>query len=101
MTIGVETEGGPVALEDENRRLRQLRFMVDLTANILMQARLTPAEAATLVAATRERALALFPDKSDTYDLILAPRFARLVREFVDGPPPGKVLPFPSRPFAE
>jgi hypothetical protein len=100
MTIGIETEGGPAALEEEARRLRQLRVMVDLTANILMQAHLTHAEAVALLAATRERALALFPDKAETYDLILAPRFARLVREFVDGPDE-KVLPFPRRPLAD
>ena len=94
------TEVGPSALEEESRRLRQLRLMVDLTASILMQAHLTHAEAAALVAATREQALALFPDKADTYDLILAPRFARLVREFVDGPA-AKVLSFPRRPLAD
>ena len=98
MTIGVETGGDRAALEEENRRLRQLRLMVDLTANILMQARLTHAEAVALVTATRERALVLFPDKADTYDLILAPRFARLVREFVDRLGSPRILPFPPRP---
>jgi hypothetical protein len=38
-----------------------------------------------LVAATRRRALELFPDKEETYELILAPRFARLLDEFTDG----------------
>jgi len=82
------------ALADESRRARYLRMIVDLTSNLLVQARMSRGEAETLVAATRRQALELFPDKEDTYELILAPRFARLMDEFV-GPAPGrKVLPF-------
>lgn len=77
---------------DERRRLRLLRMVVDLTTNVLAQGRLTRPEAESLVAATRRRALELFPDKAATYDLILAPRFARLMDEFAG--PPGNVLPF-------
>jgi len=44
------------------------------------------------VAAARKQVLALFPDKEATFDLILAPRFARLVAEFAQ--PSGRVLPF-------
>jgi hypothetical protein len=85
------------AVADENRRLRHLRMIVDLTSSLLVQSRMTRAEAEALVAATRRQALELFPDKADTYDLILAPRFARLMNEFV-GPAPGaKVLPFRNR----
>jgi len=70
------------AVAEENRRLRQLRMVVDLTCSVLMQGRLPADEARELVAAARRRALELFPDKQATYELILAPRFARLVREF-------------------
>jgi hypothetical protein len=70
------------AVAEENRRLRQLRMVVDLTCNVLMQGRLPAEEARELVAAARRRVLELFPDKQTTYELILAPRFARLVREF-------------------
>lgn len=82
------------AVAEEQRRVRRLRTMVDLTTAVLMQGRLTPEEARELVAAARRRALELFPDKEDTYDLILAPRFERLMREFVH---PVRVLPFPPR----
>jgi len=75
-------DADPAALADEKRRLRQLRMVVDLTCNVLMQGRLPRDEAEDLVAAARRRALELFPDKEGTYELILAPRFARLVREF-------------------
>lgn len=83
------------AIAEESRRVRQLRMLVDLTSNLLIQSRMTRAEAEELVAAMRRQALELFPDKEATYDLILAPRFARLMNEFV-GPAPGaKVLRFP------
>jgi hypothetical protein len=78
---------------EERRRLRLLRTVVDLTTNVLAQGRLTRPEAEALVAAARRRALELFPDKASTYDLILAPRFARLMEEFAL-PPAGNVVPF-------
>jgi hypothetical protein len=70
-------------------------MVVDFTSAVLVQGRLTRAEAETLIKAARRQALELFPDKESTYELILAPRFARLLDEFV---PPGqeeaRVLPF-------
>jgi hypothetical protein len=72
--------------DDEPRRLRLLRMVVDFTANVLAQGRMSRPEAEVLVAAARRRVLELFPDKAATYDLILAPRFARLLDEFA-GPP--------------
>lgn len=82
------------ALAEEQRRLRYLRMTVDLTTQLLRQGRLSRPEAEALVAATRRRALELFPDKEATYDLILAPRFARLLDEFVGAGPALRVLPF-------
>ena len=71
-----------------------LRTIVDLTTSILRQSRVGRAEAEALVAASRRRILELFPDKESTYELILAPRFARLVEEFaVAAPPPMPRLP--------
>ena len=89
----------------EARRARQLRMVVDLTSAVLVQGRLTRDEAEDLVAATRRRTLELFPGKEATFELILAPRFARLMAEFVGptGPAPdpsragGRVLPFRPR----
>ena len=83
------------ALQDETRRLRMLRTVVDLTTSILQQGRVSRAEAEALVAASRRRILDLFPDKESTYELILAPRFARLIQEFARPMTlPGRVLPF-------
>jgi hypothetical protein len=73
------------AVAAEARQARQLRMVVDLTSAVLMQGRLSRREGEDLVAATRRRALELFPDKEETYEVILAPRFARLLDEFTDG----------------
>jgi hypothetical protein len=86
------TKERAAAIAEEQQRLRQLRMVVDLTANVLAQGGLTRREAEELVAAARQRVLALFPDKEDTYELILAPRFARLIEENVKRP--ARVLPF-------
>jgi hypothetical protein len=94
--VSAEIESTDEAVAEENRRLRILRTIVDLTSNVLIQGRLSRLEAEALVAATRRRALELFPDKESTYELILAPRFARLMREFV---PAARVLPFPETPL--
>jgi hypothetical protein len=61
---------------------------------VLMQGRLPRAEAERLVAGLREQALALFPGQDQTFDLILAPRFARLLDEFGEASPGARVLPF-------
>jgi hypothetical protein len=90
----MEHEDQDAAVADERRRLRYLRAIVDLTTNVLIQGDLTRREAEQLVAATRRRALELFPDKESTYELILAPRFARLIREFVTGERRSNVLAF-------
>jgi hypothetical protein len=82
------------AIAEEGRRLRYLRMLVDLTSNLLVQGHMSRDEAETLVAATRKQTLELFPDKEFTFDLILAPRFARLMDEFVGPAADAKVVPF-------
>lgn len=85
-------EDRQAAVADEQRRLRQLRTLVDFTANVLAQSRPTRSEGEALVAATRRRAVELFPEGGPTFDLILAPRFARLLDEHTR--PGVKVLRF-------
>jgi hypothetical protein len=55
---------------------------------------MTRRDAEHLVQATRERILALFPDGEETYELVYAPRFRRLIDEFAR-PEPGIVIRFP------
>ena len=82
-----DNEAHAQAIAAEAHRARQLRMVVDLTSAVLVQGRLSRAEAEELVAGARRQALLLFPDKESTYELVLAPRFARLMQEFVGATP--------------
>ena len=69
------------ALSTEEIKLKRLRRLVDFTAALLWQADLTLSEAQKLVADARTRALELFPDKEETFDLIYGSRFRRILAE--------------------
>jgi hypothetical protein len=86
----------PDAVADESRRADVLRRTVDVACALLRQARFTRPEAEAMVAFTRTRALELFPGKEDVFDLVLAPRFARILDELY-APPGARVLPFRRR----
>ena len=66
---------------EENRRVRRLQVVAGLVMNLLRQSDLPVEEAAELVAATRQYALSLFPDKAHVYDMIYEARFKRLMAE--------------------
>jgi hypothetical protein len=68
-------------IREENLKVRRLQIVVDLVMNCLWQEDLPIEEASEMVAATRQFALRLFPDKGSTYDLIYKPRFQRLLNE--------------------
>ncbi len=68
-------------LIEEERRMKRLRFIVDLTQAILMQSDLTLQEAHRLMEDTKKSVLRLFPDKEDVYELIYTPRFHRIIVE--------------------
>jgi hypothetical protein len=65
----------------EERKLRRLRFAMDLTAALLWQAELSLEEAREVVAHAKTKALELFPDKGETFDLIYGSRFRRILAE--------------------
>jgi len=69
------------SLIEEDKKMRRLRFIVDLTAQVLAQERMTIDEALDLLNATRRTVLRLFPGKEDTYDIIYGRRFERILRE--------------------
>ena len=69
-------------LMEEEKKMRRLRFIVDLAQAVLMQqADLTLKEAFTIIRDAKRAALLLFPDKEDVYELIYAPRFRRIIAE--------------------
>ncbi|HET7319607.1 MAG TPA: hypothetical protein VFK23_10760 [Nitrospirota bacterium] len=70
------------ALREEEKKLRLVRFIVDLNQAILMQqADLTLREAFDILSNTRKAVLNLFPDKESVFDLVYSPRFRRIIRE--------------------
>ena len=68
-------------LQEEEKKMRRLRFVVDLAQGVLMQADLTLREAFEIMQDTKKAALALFPDKEHVYDLVYTPRFKRIISE--------------------
>ena len=69
------------AVENENRKIKQLRFCADLTYAVIAQGALTPDEAYIMIESLKKVALTLFPGKEKTFDLIYLPRFKRLLVE--------------------
>ena len=86
----------PADVAEEQRRADRLRRTVDVACALLRQGRFTRAEAEAVVAQARAQALALFPGKDDVFDLVLAPRFRRILDERWP-PARGRVLAFTTR----
>lgn len=90
-------------IQDEDRRARRARMIVDFTANVIMQSGMRRSEAEALVQAARAAVLELFPGREQTYELLYAGRFRRLLDEFTRPDPPdsgsgGGVVPLPGLP---
>lgn len=69
------------ALKLEEAKVQKLRGITNLTVALLCQADLTLVDAQKLIAQTKSKALELFPDKGDTFDLIYGSRFRRILSE--------------------
>ena len=76
-----ETEPDKGEMEEENRRIRTLRLLVDFSLSYLAQTNLPLKEAQAVVEGVKKQALRLFPEKEETFDLIYLPRFRRLLRD--------------------
>ena len=69
-------------LAQEEKKLRYLQLMVDLTMQILYQSEgLTFLEGLEYISNARKFALDLFPKKGPTFDLIYRPRLIRVMQE--------------------
>ena len=77
----LDGEFDKASIEEENRRIRTLRLLVDFALTYLVQTNLSLAEAQAVVQGVKKQALRLFPDKEETFDLIYLPRFQRLLRD--------------------
>jgi len=69
------------SLEDENRRIRYLKMIVNLGLALLRQERLSRREAEQIVESIRRSALRMFPGKESTWEIVYAPRFRRAIEE--------------------
>ena len=66
---------------EESKKVRRLRFMVDFTLEYIRTQRLSHDQALLVVEGVKRFALGLFPDKEETFDIVYAPRFKRLLNE--------------------
>lgn len=71
----------PQALREENRKLRYLKFLVDLALQEIRAGRFTQEEAVRVVENVRAQALKLFPGKETAFDMLYRPRFQRAIAE--------------------
>ncbi len=70
------------AIAEENKKLRRLQLMIDLTIQILYQTEnLSLFEGLRYIQHAKDFALLLFPDKADTFDMIYKPRLVRVLKE--------------------
>jgi len=68
-------------IEEENRKLRRLKMMVNLGLAVLRQERISRKEAEQIVESIRRSALKMFPGKEATWEIVYAPRFQRTIEE--------------------
>ncbi len=66
---------------DEDRRIRYLQRVVDMTCQVLLQQEMSLEEAQGMITGVKKMALRLFPDKEPTFDLIYGSRFRRILME--------------------
>lgn len=77
----MESPGRRSDVEEEDRRVRTLRRLVDFSLAYIAQSSIPLDQAHAIVAGVKRYALRLFPDKEATFDLIYLPRFRRLLQE--------------------
>lgn len=68
-------------IQEEAKKVRRLQLVMDLVTSTLQQEDMPVEQASELIAATRQFALNLFPDKGHTFDLIYRPRLQRIFAE--------------------
>ncbi|HLC27241.1 MAG TPA: hypothetical protein VJM80_10775 [bacterium] len=69
------------AIREEDRKIRRLQRMMDLTGSLILQTSISYEEAVALAALAKREALFLFPDKEETFDLVYRSRLNRLLNE--------------------
>jgi len=65
----------------EDKHIRYLRFMSDFALRYVATEAASLEEAHRVVENLKRTAVHLFPGKEDTFDMVLRPRFERVIRE--------------------
>lgn len=68
-------------IDEESRRVRRLRIVVNLSLGLIAQGDLPYEQAQEIAASARKLAEELFPGKGEVYDLLYRPKFRRLINE--------------------
>jgi len=69
-------------LHEEDRSLRKLRLMVDITAQVLAEDRdLTLCTGLRLIEALRNASQRMFPANHSTFELVIRPRLEKILME--------------------
>ena len=76
-----EPMASPEEIRDEQIRMTRLRVLVDVTVQLLAQAPLSRKDTLEVIDYVRDRVLELCPGKGDVFDLVLRPRFLRILNE--------------------
>ena len=71
-------------IQQEEEQMRLLRWLADATVWRLTIGPITRAEGERVIEVARERTLSMFPDSEHLFDLILRPRFERLLTEHLE-----------------
>ncbi len=72
-------------IKEENRKIRFLRFLVDLSLQSVQEDNLSLEETLDVVEDVKRAACHLFPGKEETFELIYRPRFNRVIQERFPG----------------
>ena len=67
----------------EDEKIKNLKALVDRTAEDIQSGDLSEEKARELIAETRKEAEKLIPDDMDKYDMIYGARFERLLDQFI------------------
>jgi hypothetical protein len=76
-------------LAEEDNIILRLRYCVDLTVERLKQRVTTREEGLLLIEEARDQILQVCPDKAHVFELVLRPRFMRILNETVRQPAGG------------
>ena len=68
-------------IKEENRKIRYLRLLVDLSLVSIQQGDLSLEQTLRVVEDVKQASCNLFPGKEETFELIYRPRFQRAIQK--------------------